>query len=53
MILDGIAAVKFLVDLNFNGFNAVVKAHGAFYNKLRKLRKQRRGIAHNNYANIS
>ncbi len=44
MILDGIAAVKFLVDLNFNGFNAVLKAHGAFYNKLRKLRKQRREL---------
>ena len=44
MILDGIAAVKFLVDFNLDGFKAVVKAHGSFYKNLSRLRKQRKEL---------
>lgn len=41
MILDGVAAAKFLVDLNFTGFNAVSHAHLSFYKNIRRLRRQR------------
>ena len=42
MILDGVAAIKFLVDLNFTGFKAVVHAHMSFYKNLERLKKQRK-----------
>ena len=41
MIMDGIAALKLLSELNFKGFAAVPKAHLAFYKELPKLRKKR------------
>lgn len=42
MILDGIAAVKFILGLNFREFWAVVKAHTAFYRNLEKLIRKRK-----------
>ncbi len=42
MVLDAIAAAKFLVDLNFNGVIAVLKAHLSFYKNLGRLRRQRK-----------
>ncbi len=44
MILDGVAAIKFLVGFQFNGFWAVVKAHHSFYKNLSKLRQKRKEI---------
>ncbi|GAB1450810.1 glycosyltransferase family 2 protein [Draconibacterium sp.] len=37
MVLDGVAAVKFIVGFNFREFWAVVKAHASFYRNLGKL----------------
>ena len=37
MLLDGVAAVKFIVGFNFREFWAVVKAHASFYRNLGKL----------------
>jgi GT2 family glycosyltransferase len=37
MILDGVAAVKFIAGFNFREFWAVVKAHASFYRNLRNL----------------
>ena len=42
MALDGVAAVKFLVGLQFRGFWAVVKAHASFYRNLPVLIKKRK-----------
>ena len=42
MVLDGIAAVKFILGLNFREFWAVVKAHSAFYRKVGKLVQKRK-----------
>jgi GT2 family glycosyltransferase len=47
MLLDGLAALKFLAAFNSNGFLAVVKAHAAFYKNLSKLRKKRKEIQQN------
>ncbi len=44
MILDGVAAVKFLAGLNFSGFGAVAKAHVSFYKNLSKLKQKRKEI---------
>ncbi len=44
MVLDGVAAMKFLSGFNLNGFVAVVKAHTALYKNLSKLRKKRKMI---------
>jgi GT2 family glycosyltransferase len=44
MVLDGVAALKFLVGINFTGFWAVVKAHAAFYKNLSELRRKRKEI---------
>jgi hypothetical protein len=37
MVLDGVAAIKFIVGFNFREFWAVVKAHASFYRNLGKL----------------
>ncbi len=42
MILDGVAAVKFILGLNFREFWAVVKAHSSFYRNLSLLHKKRK-----------
>ena len=44
LILDGVAAIKFLAGLNFNNFWAVVKAHISFYKNISTLRKKRKEI---------
>jgi GT2 family glycosyltransferase len=44
MILDGVAAVKFIVGFQFGNFWAVVKAHSSFYKNLSKLRQKRKEI---------
>jgi GT2 family glycosyltransferase len=42
MILDGVAAVKFLAGFQFRNFWAVVKAHAGFYQNLSKLIRKRK-----------
>lgn len=42
MVLDGIAALKFIAGLNFREFWAVLKAHAAFYRNLNKLIQKRK-----------
>ena len=44
MILDGIAAIKFLYALQWNHFAAVLKAHFNFYLNLRKVWKKRQKV---------
>ncbi len=44
MILDGIAAIKFLVELKFSHFIAVFQAHMSFYRYLNKMLKKRRNL---------
>jgi GT2 family glycosyltransferase len=41
-ILDGIAAIKFLLSFEFSHFGAVLKAHGSFYASFGKILKKRR-----------
>jgi len=43
MILDGVAAVKFLFSGQLKDFLAVIRAHFAFYGRLRKTLKKRGG----------
>lgn len=42
MILDGVAAVKFIAGFHFRSFWAVVKAHAGFYKNLGKLIQKRK-----------
>ncbi len=42
MVLDGVAAFKFLFGFHFNSFLAVVRAHASFYRNLGKLMKKRK-----------
>lgn len=42
MVLDGVAAVKFIAGFNFREFWAVVKAHFSFYMNLGKLIRKRK-----------
>ena len=44
MILDGVAAIKFILGFNFREFWAVVKAHFAFYKNLGKLIEKRKQV---------
>lgn len=44
MILDGVAAMKFLVSLEFDNFMAILKAHYSFYSNMGKMRNKRRVI---------
>ncbi len=45
MILDGIAALKFLLQGKFNHFLAILKAHFSFYRMFPKFLKKRRKVA--------
>ena len=47
MILDGVAAAKFLIGFEWKAFLAVAKAHASFYRNLSKLRKKRRELQAN------
>ncbi|WP_336127154.1 glycosyltransferase family 2 protein [Mesoflavibacter sp. CH_XMU1422-2] len=44
LILDGIAGLRFLLQLKFNHFLAVLKAHFSFYGKLKTLLRQRKNL---------
>lgn len=44
MVLDGVAAVKFIVGFNFKEFWAVIKAHASFYRNFRKLKRKRKEV---------
>ncbi len=44
MILDGVAAAKFLAGREFKAFGAVAKAHRDFYKNLSSLRKKRKEL---------
>ena len=46
LILDGVAAFKFLVDGGFADFWAVVRAHMSFYRRFHIHRKKRSAIKH-------
>ena len=46
LILDGIAAMKFLITAGFKDFFAVSKAHFSFYASLKKTRQKRHGLKH-------
>tara|TARA_R100001369_G_scaffold22674_1_gene41288 strand:- start:45024 stop:46022 length:999 start_codon:yes stop_codon:yes gene_type:complete len=55
MILDGIAALKFLIELKFKHFSAVFKAHISFYAHLNIILKKRKKLPkkENYYSKIS
>ncbi len=44
MVLDGVAAIKFIAGFNFREFSAVLNAHIAFYKELPKLIKKRKEV---------
>ncbi len=44
MILDGIAGLKYLASFNGKHFNAILKAHFAYYRQLKTLNKKRKAI---------
>lgn len=44
MVLDGVAAVKFILGFNFREFWAVLKAHASFYRNLGKLMDKRKQV---------
>ncbi len=44
MLLDGIAAIRFLIQLEPQHFLAILKAHGAFYLNLSRILKQRKQL---------
>jgi len=44
MVLDGVAAVKFIAGFNFREFWAVVKAHASFYRNLGILIQKRKKV---------
>jgi len=44
LILDGIAAMKFLITAGFKDFFAVSKAHFSFYRTIRKTRQKRKSV---------
>ena len=47
MILDGIAALKLVGELNFNGIKSVLKAHYYFYRSIRELHNRRMSVIRN------
>jgi GT2 family glycosyltransferase len=44
MVLDGVAAVKFILGFHFRSFWAVLKAHVSFYRNLGKLIRKRKKL---------
>jgi len=50
--LDGVAAVKFLLEAGFADFYAVLRAHAYFYRSFRKLRAKRKLLNHNEVSMI-
>jgi hypothetical protein len=52
LVLDGIAATKFLITAGFKDFFAVSKAHFSFYKSMRKTRLKRNKIKQRQVKNI-
>ncbi len=52
LLLDGIAGVKFLVELRPKHTVAIIKAHFSFYSYLTKMIRKRTGFQKNNYYTI-
>ena len=52
LILDGIAATKFLITAGFKDFFAVSKAHFSFYRSMGKTRQKRKKLKQRQVANI-
>jgi GT2 family glycosyltransferase len=52
LVLDGIAALKFLFTAGFKDFFAVSKAHFSFYGSLKKTKQKRRLLKHGPMRNI-
>ena len=52
LILDGIAAMKFLITAGFKDFFAVSKAHFSFYGSLGKTRQKRKKLKQGQVKNI-
>lgn len=52
LILDGIAAMKFLITAGFKDFFAVSKAHFSFYGSIRKTRQKRKKLKQGQVKNI-
>jgi GT2 family glycosyltransferase len=44
MILDGVAAIQFLLTGQFRAVFSVLRAHAGFYNSLKRLKKQRKSL---------
>lgn len=44
MILDGVAAIQFLVTGQFRAFTMVLRAHRDFYKNLKNLRDKRKEL---------
>lgn len=44
MVLDGVAAFRFLTEGKFSYVRSVLKAHGSFYRSYRKMKRKRRII---------
>lgn len=45
MILDGVAAIRFLFQLQLQHFFAILKAHGSFYMNLNRVLNQRKQLS--------
>jgi hypothetical protein len=52
MILDGIAAFKFLLEGDFGQFKAVFQAHMTFYKECRKNLKKRKELNQKDYKDL-
>lgn len=54
LILDGLAGIKFILELKFRHFIAIIKAHVSFYRHLSYLLKQRKALKQSkNYFNVN
>lgn len=52
LLLDGVAAFKFLFQAGFKDFWAVTRAHMSFYKSLRKTREKRKKLRHTSMKEI-
>ncbi len=52
LFLDGIAAIKFLIEGGFSDFVAVIRAHVYFYRNWRSIRKTRMKTFRNNVSKV-
>lgn len=52
LVLDGVAAFKFLIDGGFQDFWAVIRAHMSFYRTFHKQKYKRKLIKHKNVSQV-